>query len=71
MATKLKELVKRLPKASFDLLEFLTRFFVELAEHKTTNKMTLDNIGICINPNLLYPEGHAEFADHDGPFLVI
>ncbi|KAM8972357.1 rho GTPase-activating protein 25 [Pelodytes ibericus] len=52
---ELMKQIKLLPKENYNLLCFICRFFFEVQNHSSVNKMSVDNLAMVIGVNLLKP----------------
>lgn len=52
----LKLVIKELPKANYDNLRYLIKFFWLLSQNQTVNKMSPSNISIVVAPNILWSD---------------
>ncbi|XP_032817008.2 rho GTPase-activating protein 17 isoform X1 [Petromyzon marinus] len=59
----LKNVCNQLPKANYDNLRYLVKFFSKLSEHQDENKMTASNMAIVLGPNMLWSPNEASMTD--------
>jgi hypothetical protein len=55
-ANQIKAIVKTLPKANFETLQYLVKHLKKVARLADTNKMDASNLGIVFGPTLLRPQ---------------
>jgi hypothetical protein len=66
-----RECVRRLPVSNRENLDRLVQLLVRVVQHRDRNKMTEQNLGICVGPNLLWSESARNGgADSDAGLLI-
>lgn len=54
------DIVKRLPEANHNTLQFLLRHLLKITEYKEYNQMTLHTLSIVFGPSLMWPEEESQ-----------
>lgn len=54
--SKLRTLLKELPKLNFNTLRYIVNFMREVTEQEPKNRMTAYNIAVTVGPNIYRPQ---------------
>ncbi|CAF1275422.1 unnamed protein product [Adineta steineri] len=53
---RIGQLINQLPKINYENLRYLVRFLARVTQYQSENRMTPENLGICVGCSILYPK---------------
>ncbi|XP_003738003.1 rho GTPase-activating protein 26 [Galendromus occidentalis] len=68
---RVEKLVQELPQENYRMLRILIEHLVKVSDNKTTNLMSISNLGVCFGPTLLRPEEETVAAIMDIKFCNV